>query len=110
MAGEISVDPRQIEWEPRRRPGIFRKLLRHDPESGATTTLLKLDAGVRFPKHLHPSGEELFVVDGRIQIEDIWYESGCYVYSPPDAIHDVFSDTGAVMLIRMPAPAEILED
>lgn len=38
MAGEISVDPRQIEWAPGRRP----------------------------------SGEELFVVDGRIQIEGRW--------------------------------------
>ena len=109
MAGEISVDPRRIEWEPGRRPGIFTKLLRGN-RNGEYTTLLKLDPGVRFPNHLHPSGEELFVVDGRIQIEGQWYESGCYVYTPPGATHDVFSDTGAVMLIRMPAPAKILEE
>lgn len=109
MAGEIGTDYRQVDWEPGRRPGIYRKMLRGDRE-GEYTTLLKLDPSVRFPKHLHPSGEELFVVDGRIQIEGRWYEAGCYVYTPPGAIHDVFSDTGAVMLIRMPAPAEILEE
>jgi quercetin dioxygenase-like cupin family protein len=108
MAGEIGVDWRQVDWEPGQRPGIFRKLLRGDRQK-EYTTLLKLEPGVRFPKHLHPAGEELFVVDGRIQVEGRWYESGCYVYTPPGGVHDVFSDTGAVMLIRMPAPAEILE-
>ncbi len=110
MAGEISVDSREIEWNPQLRPGIFVKLLRQDHDTGATTTLLRLEARVRFPEHRHPSGEELFVIDGRIQIENIWYESGCYVYTPPDVVHDVFSDTGAVMLIRMPGPPEILEE
>lgn len=109
MAREVSVDYRQVDWEPGRRPGIFRKTLRGDREK-EYTSLLKLDPGVRFLKHRHPSGEELFAVDGRIQIEGCWYESGCYVYTPPGAVHDVFSDTGAVMLIRMPGPAEILEE
>jgi quercetin dioxygenase-like cupin family protein len=109
MAGEIAVDLRQIEWEAGRRPGITRKMLRGD-RGGDYTTFLKLDPGVRFPKHRHPSGEELLVVEGRIQIEGRWYESSCYVYTPPGAVHDVFTDTGAVMLIRMPAPAEMLED
>ena len=109
MASEIGIDYRQVDWEPGRWPGIYRKTLRGD-RTKEYTSLLKLDAGVRFPKHRHPAGEELFVVEGRIQIDNIWYESGCYVYTPPDVVHDVFSDTGAVMLIRMPGPAEILEE
>ena len=49
------------------------------------TTLLRLEAGVRFRSHSHPAGEELFVVDGRIRIEGTWHESGWYIYSPPGA-------------------------
>jgi quercetin dioxygenase-like cupin family protein len=110
MAGEVGVDPREMPWQPdQRRLGIARKLLRGSRDA-EYTTLLRLDAGVRFPSHSHPAGEELFVVDGRIRIEGTWYEAGCYIYSPPGAVHDVFSDTGATMLIRMPGPGEILED
>ena len=110
MAGELGIDTRSLDWEPRRKAGIFRKLLRGDSQKGESTTLLKLDPGIRYPRHLHPAGEELFVVEGRIRIEDKWYEAGCYVWTPPGAIHDVFSDSGAVMLIRMPGPAQTLED
>ena len=109
MAGEISVDYRQVIWEPSRGPGIYRKMLRGDREK-EYTSLLKLDPDTRFPKHRHPAGEELLVLEGRIKIEEDWYEAGCYVCTPPDAVHDVFSDTGAIMLLRMPAPAEILGD
>jgi len=109
MAGEISVNYRNVDWEPSRGPGIYRKMLHGDRET-EYTSLLKLDPDTRFPKHRHPAGEELLVLEGRIKIEDVWYEAGCYVYTPPAAVHDVFSDTGAVMLLRMPAPAEILED
>ncbi len=109
MAGEMGIDYRQVDWEPGRGPGIYRKMLRGNREK-EYTSLLKLEPNTRFPKHLHPAGEELVVLEGRIQIEGNWYESGCYVYTPPGAIHDVVSDTGATMLLRMPAPAEILED
>jgi anti-sigma factor ChrR (cupin superfamily) len=108
MSGELGLDTRSLKWEPRRRPGIFGKFLRGDPAADHTV-LLKLDPGFHYPRHLHLSGEELFVIEGRIRIEDRWYEQGGYVWTPPGAIHDVFSDTGAVMLIRMPGPAEILE-
>ncbi len=109
MAGEISVDYRDVAWEPGRGPGIYRKMLHGDRKKGYTS-LLKLEPGTKFPKHRHPKGEELVVLEGRIRIEGDWYEAGCYVYTPPDAVHDVFSDTGAVMLLRMPAPAEMVEE
>jgi quercetin dioxygenase-like cupin family protein len=109
MAGEIGVDPRTMEWTSR-RPGIFNKRLHENPATGEYTTLMKLDPGSRFPKHSHPSGEELFVIEGRIRIEGKDYDTGCYVYSPPGAIHDVVTETGALLLIRMPGPAKILED
>ena len=104
MAGETSVHYRNVEWEPGRGPGIWRKMLRGDREK-EYTSLLKLDADTTFPKHLHPAGEELVVLEGRIRIEGVWHETGGYVYTPPDAVHDVYTDAGAILLLRMPAPA-----
>lgn len=109
MAGEICIDYKDIDWEPGRGPGIYRKMLLGDREKDYTS-LLRLDPGTRFPKHRHPAGEELVVLEGRIRIEGRWYGSGNYVYTPPGAVHDVYSDDGAVLLLRMPAPAEILEN
>lgn len=109
MAGEICVDYRNVDWEPGRGPGISRKMLHGDREQDYTS-LLKLDPDTRFPKHRHPAGEELVVLEGRIQIEGHWYDTGNYVYTPPGAVHDVYSDVGAVLLLRMPAPAEMVEE
>ena len=38
-----------------------------DKATGAVTSLLRFDAGARFPLHDHPGGEEVFVVDGELE-------------------------------------------
>ncbi len=108
MAGEIGVHYRDVDWEPGRGPGIRRKMLRGDRDN-EYTSLLKLDEDTTFPKHRHPAGEELVVLEGRIRIEGQWYEAGCYVYTPPEAVHDVYTDAGATLLLRMPAPAVMVD-
>ncbi|NIS29687.1 MAG: anti-sigma factor, partial [Actinobacteria bacterium] len=89
--------------------GIHRKLLRNDPATGARAVLLKLDAGSRLPRHMHPAGEEVFVLEGRARFEDDWYGSGYYLYSPPGSSDDVFTDTGAVLFVSLPEPHVDLE-
>src|SRR5262245_45097938 len=83
MARSIEVDANKVDWTPTGRPGISRKLLRSDAATGARTVLLKLDANSRLPRHMHPAGEEVFVLDGRVRFEETWYHAGYYLYSPP---------------------------
>ena len=104
MPSEIIIDSNSIGWQQSKWAGIHRRLLRLDAETGARTVRLKFEPGAMLPRHMHPGGEELFVLDGRVRIEGKWYETGWYHYQPPDSVDDVFSDTGATLLVMLPRP------
>jgi len=106
---EIAIDSGTQNWIETQWPGIHRKLLRNDPNTGARASLLKLDAESRIPMHMHPAGEEVFVLEGRVRFEDDWYEAGYYLYSPPGSSDDVYTDTGALLYVSLPKPHVDLE-
>jgi len=64
----VRVASIQLDWQPTSAPGVFYKLLRSDRDTGAQTILLKFNAGAQFPAHNHPGGEEIFVIEGEIQV------------------------------------------
>jgi len=109
MARTVEVDSSKLTWEPTRWPGISRKLLRNDSSTGARASLLRLEPNARLPRHMHPAGEEVFVLEGRVRFEDSWYDSGYYLYSPPGSSDDVFTDTGATLFVALPKPHVDLE-
>ena len=104
MTSEIVIDSNLLAWEQSKWPGIGRRQLRLDAETGGRTVLLKFEPGALLPRHMHPGGEELFVLDGRVRIDGKWYEKGWYHYQPPDSVDDVFSDTGGTLLVMLPKP------
>jgi len=109
MARTVEVDSGKLSWTPTQWPGISRKLLRSDPATGARASLLKLEPNARLPRHMHPAGEEVFVLEGRARFEDSWYDAGYYLYSPPGSFDDVFTETGAVLFVALPKPHVDLE-
>jgi len=109
MARTVEVDSARLPWTPTKWPGISRKLLRNDPVTGARAVLLRLEPGARLSRHMHPAGEEVIVLDGRVRFEDSWYETGYYLYSPPGSADDVFTETGATLFVSLPAPHVDLE-
>ena len=104
MARDIEINANEMDWVPTQWSGIYRKLLRNDPVTGARAVLLKFEAGSRLPRHMHPAGEEVFVLEGRTRFENTWYEAGHYLYSPPGSEDDVYSDEGAVLFVTLPKP------
>ena len=60
------ISSTDTEWKASKVPGVSVKRLRYDPESQASTALVRLDAGARFPAHDHPAGEEVFVIEGDV--------------------------------------------
>jgi quercetin dioxygenase-like cupin family protein len=109
MARTVEVDAKRLSWAPTSWPGISRKLLRNDASTGARAVLLKLEPNARLPKHMHPAGEEVFVLEGRVRFEQSWYDAGFYLYSPPGSADDVFTETGAVLFVALPKPHVDLE-
>ena len=104
MADETFVDTNSLDWMASPYPGVFRKPLRFQ-EDGPRTTLLKMEPGGRIPRHLHPEGEEVFIFEGHLQVDgDKWYEAGCYMHVPPGSVNEVYTDTGALLLVTLPKP------
>jgi quercetin dioxygenase-like cupin family protein len=106
---DIAVNSRTLGWSETKWNGIYRKVLRNDQDTGARAVLLKLEPGSRLPKHLHPGGEEVYVLDGRVRFENEWYEEGYYLYSPPGSSDDVYTGSGAILFVSLPQPHVDLE-
>ncbi|HEV8474555.1 MAG TPA: cupin domain-containing protein [Methylomirabilota bacterium] len=97
-------------WRPLATPGSFVKVLHADRATGASTALIRFDAGTRFPAHNHPGGEEVFVVEGDLRIGGDLLGPGDYLYTPPDGKHAAFSERGCVFLVTVGKPIEILTE
>ena len=104
MARELEIDINKAPWTPTQWPGIARKALRRGEQTGARAGLLKSEPNSHLPRHMHPAGEKVFVLEGSVRFEDSWYEAGYYLYSPPGSMDDVYSDTGGVLFVTLPKP------
>jgi quercetin dioxygenase-like cupin family protein len=89
--------------------GVSYKTLRRDEKTGGITVLLRFESGGAFPAHRHPAGEEVFVVEGEVRIGGQHFGKGDYVYTEPDGVHAVSSESGGTILVMLPKPVEILE-
>jgi quercetin dioxygenase-like cupin family protein len=90
-SGPTHVDPATMDWEradlPGTEPGLFLKRLYEDPDSGATTTLVKADWDDPRQKH-HDCAEEVYGLDGAIRLgERGVLRAGDYVWRPPYVRH-----------------------
>jgi len=108
------VTTAEIEWRPLVEGGVDTrgisvKVLRIDPTTGrAPSFLLRFEPGGNYPYHIHPAGEELFVLSGNCLIEGTMLEAGDYLYTPPGSKHAVQSRTGCTILFQVPEEVVIL--
>ena len=103
------VESNQIEWQSTSAAGVFYKLMRSDRETGAQTILLRFEPGAQFPAHNHTGGEELYVIEGEIQVGRDHLKTGDYLYTPPNGKHAASSQTGCIMLVTVGKPIEIIK-
>jgi quercetin dioxygenase-like cupin family protein len=85
------------------------KVLRRDPATGGSTSLVRLAADTRFPAHNHPAGEEVLVLEGEVEIGGHHLVSGDYLYTLPGGKHALSTKGGCLILVVLPQPVEILE-
>jgi quercetin dioxygenase-like cupin family protein len=97
-------------WKPSAVPGVSVKVLRRDPASGESTSLVRFEPGTRFPAYNHPAGEEVFVVEGDFQVGRHRLTAGDYIYTPPDEKHAASTEGGCVIIVTLPKPVEFLKD
>lgn len=104
----------QKEWQPLIEKGIHYQgisviSLRYDEtKQRSTTILLRFEANAAYPYHNHPGGEEIYVLDGEVIIEDTLLKAGDYLYTPVNFKHSVTTKTGCTLLFVIPEEVEIL--
>ena len=90
-------------------PGVSKKVLRDDKQTGESTLLLKFEAGATYPMHNHPGDEEILVLEGDIKVGKRELRPGDYLYTPPEGKHAVSSRNGCLVFLRLSKPIEILD-
>ena len=97
------------QWQSLSVQGVSLKVLRSNKETGGSTVLLKFEAGATYPAHNHPGGEEVYVVEGDINLGKHELNAGDYLYTPPDGKHAAVSKDGCLILVSVPKAIEILK-
>ena len=96
----------KARWRPVRE-GVTLAPLRM--EAGAGTFLMRYEPGSRSPAHVHPDGEEIYVVSGKGRLDDLAIEAGDFIYTPPGEAHTLFAETEVVIHVVLPGPVVVTE-
>lgn len=102
FAKAVVIETAAMEWLGSPADGVGRKPLeRENPESGHTTSIVRFAPGSYFPRHTHPMGEEIFVLDGVFSDENGDYGAGSYLRNPPGSAHSPFSKEGCTLFVKL---------
>ncbi len=82
------------------RPDVEAKVLSRDADSGEASTLLRYPGGWQRPETEYLTvDEEIFILDGAIEIDGVRYQEGCYAYLPAGYVrHSASAPNGSVAL------------
>jgi hypothetical protein len=99
---KVCVRPGDQSWQAAPQAPIKRwPLEREASESGQVTSLVEYLPGAHFPAHLHPKGEEIWVIDGVFSDEGGDYPAGSYLRSPAGSSHSPFSEQGCLIFVKL---------
>jgi quercetin dioxygenase-like cupin family protein len=88
------------QWQPHRIPGVEFVLLFNDTASRMRSLLVKVDAGITYPLHQHRGIEEIYMLEGELDLAGETYLAGDYIRSAANSVHAPSTNTGCMFLIR----------
>jgi anti-sigma factor ChrR (cupin superfamily) len=96
---EVRIDTRAAPWRPGLVPGLsVLPLHAHD---GIDTALVRWAPDTRFSPHVHPGGEEIFVLEGVFRDEHGAYPARSWLRSPPWSRHAPYTEAeGALIYVK----------
>lgn len=98
----VVIETDELDWEESYAGGVARKKLeRQAEESGKATSIVRYAPGSQFPTHHHPSGEEIFVLEGIFSDETGDYPAGTYLRNPAGTSHAPYSENGCVIFVKL---------
>ena len=92
-----------MDWQPSPAAGVWRKRLElaGAVEAGRVTSVVRFDPGARFPRHAHPDGEEILVLDGVFSDETGDYPAGSHLLNPDGTSHAPWSGPGCTLFVKL---------
>ncbi|MFH7027645.1 MAG: cupin domain-containing protein [Heteroscytonema crispum UTEX LB 1556] len=84
LSDRVAVDSKEITWQQTPYNGISFACFEADDsvQQHPLTMLTRFDPGGFFPKHGHPEGEEILVLQGTFADETGAYPPGSYLLNP----------------------------
>ncbi|MBO0911984.1 MAG: cupin domain-containing protein [Acidobacteria bacterium] len=76
-----------LAWKGTPIPGVQRKLLSRDKESGTYTALVHMASGTRYPRHRHAGTEQLFMLSGTLALGDKTIGKGDFCVAHAGTVH-----------------------
>jgi quercetin dioxygenase-like cupin family protein len=80
------IDTKAVEWDKSFNPtlgvDLGRLMLRKDPDNGAEIRMIRYPKGIVNPKHTHPCGHGIFVLEGKLRTHKGTYGPGTWVWFP----------------------------
>ncbi len=94
----VRIQTLKEPWQPGSHPGLsVMPLHSHGTEQ---TALVLWQPGTHFNGHIHPGGEEIYVIDGTLADEEGQYPAGTWLRNPPYSRHQPFSEDGCKILVK----------
>ncbi|MBW4633308.1 MAG: cupin domain-containing protein [Iphinoe sp. HA4291-MV1] len=103
LSRRVAVDSAEIIWQQTPFEGIWFGCFEADSsvQDHPLTMLTRFDPGGFFPKHGHPDGEEILVLQGTFADETGEYPPGSYLLNPESFIHLPFSSEGCMTFVKL---------
>ncbi|MBL28091.1 MAG: cupin [Rhodospirillaceae bacterium] len=93
----FTTDMPWVDEQGRDRKVVYRDLTGSHPRM---TAVVRYSAGTDLPRHGHPAGEEVYVIDGVLEDEDGVYPAGTYLLLPAGTGHGPKSKEGCTFFVR----------
>jgi len=100
----IAIVTQDLPWEERFNEklgrALFRKNLLEDPETGMEIRLVRYPSGVINPRHTHPCGHGMYVLDGTLVTHKGRFGPGSFVWFPEGEVmeHGASSEGDVIVL------------
>ena len=102
FAARAALHGAQMPWVASPTPGVERRMLfRIGGEKARATSIVRYAPESRFPRHGHPGGEEILVLDGVFEDDSGQYPAGSYMRNPPGSGHTPGSRPGCLIFVKL---------
>lgn len=103
LSVRVVVDTTRMPWTPSPSGTVWRKRVHlvGPAEAGQVTSVVRYEPNSRFPRHDHPDGEEILVLEGVFSDEHGDWPAGTFLLNPEGFRHTPFSKPGCVLFVKL---------